>query len=675
VTTIAPYGTWESPITGKHAAAAGGGPSWVELVDGRVWWADARPGDGGRVAIVHAAPGEEPTDALPAGWNARNRVHEYGGKPFTVAGNALIFTRWEDQRLYFKDNQSGGWRYLKDNRDPRPITPMPQREHGLRYADPVAARGGTEVWCVRETITGDAPTDVRRHLVAVPLDGSAADDPGAVRVLAASHHFMTTPRPSPDGRHAAWIGWDHPAMPWDGTELCVAEVAEDGTFGPHRVLAGGPAEAVCQVEWDGPGALLAMTDPDGWWNLHRIELGSGQRRNLDPVAEELGGPLWRPGQSWFAPLGNGRHAVLRNGRLAVLDETSGLTEVLAELNWWWSSLSAENGCIACTAGGPQREITVVTVDLSAKGPDPSPRVVELTPQPAELPDATLLPRPVELMFTASDGAQIPAYVYPPTNPSYRAPDRERPPYLVHVHGGPTGRSTPLLDMEIAFFTSRGFGVVVPNYGGSTGHGRAYRERLREQWGVVDVADCATVALALAADGVADRERLVIRGGSAGGWTTAASLTAPPMVPAAGGRPVYRCGVARYPILDLTRWTADGAETHDFESRYLDSLVGPLPQAHDRYVERSPISHVDRITGPILLLQGLDDQICPPAQAERLVVALAGSGIPHAYLTFEGEQHGFRKAETIAAALNVELSFLGQVLDFDPPGVKHLELST
>jgi len=742
VTTIAPYGTWESPITAEHAAAAGGGPGWVELAGGRVWWAESRPLDGGRVAIVHAVPGEEPTDALAPGWNARNRVHEYGGKPFTVVRGVLVFTHWDDQRLYrlppaaslasptaslaapaaslaapaasLAPNVASGAlgatnvTFGAAAERPRPLTPVPDRPHGLRYADPVQARGGVEVCCVRETITGDAPTDVRRELVAVPLDGSAAEDPGAVRVLAASHRFMTSPRLSTDGRRAAWIGWNHPAMPWDGTELCVAEVAQDGTFGPHRVLAGGPAEAVCQVEWDGPDGLLAMTDPDGWWNLHRIDLGRGSpsQTNLLPVTQELGGALWRPGQRWFAPLGGGRHAVLRAGRLAVLDEAGGLTDVPCELDWWAAAMSAEDGRIAGIAGGPQHELAVVTVDLStpqtpasqltahpaapqaaasqltaqaaapqastpqATTPASAPEIVELTPQPADLPDTALLPRPVELMFTAADGAQIPAYVYPPTNPSYQAPDGERPPYLVHVHGGPTSRTNPLLDMEIAFFTSRGFGVVAPNYGGSTGHGRAYRERLREQWGIVDVQDCATVALALAADGVADAGRLAIRGGSAGGWTVAAALTA-------GGPPVYRCGTAMYPIIDLTRWVADGddVETHDLESHYLHSLIGPLPQTHDRYVERSPISHVDRMAGPILLLQGLDDQICPPAQAQRLVAALDGSGIPHAYLAFDGEQHGFRKAGTIAAALHAELSFYGQVLGFDPPGINHLDLTS
>jgi len=659
VTTIAPYGTWESPITAELAAAADGGPMWLQLAEGRVWWAEARPAEDGRVAIVRAAPGEPPTDVLPPGWNARNRVHEYGGRPFTVAGGALVFTNWDDQRLY----------RAVDGAAPLPLTPEPQRPHGLRYAEPTAA-GGAEVWCVRETMTGDAPTDVRRELVAVPLDGSCG-----VRVLAASHHFMTAPRPSPDGRRAAWIGWDHPAMPWDGTRLCVAEVTPDG-FGEPTVLAGGAGEAVCQFEWDGPDALLAMTDPSGWWNLHRVSL-DGSSRNLAPVAEELGGALWRLGQRWFAPLGGGRHAVLRSGRLAVLDEADGtVTDVPTDPDlwgFWGATLHAEDGRLAGIVAGPLHEPTVAMVDLSTMDAPAAPAgsaggggsvsVVELSVPTAEPPDPALLPRPVERTFPAEDGTPIPAYVYPPANPAYQAPDGDRPPYLVHVHGGPTGRNTPVLDLEIAFFTSRGFGVVAPNYGGSTGYGRAYRERLREQWGVVDVEDCVAVARALAAAGTADPARLVIRGGSAGGWTTAASL--------ATEGSIYRCGMAQFPILDLTTWEV---ETHDFESRYLHSLIGPLPQTHDRYVERSPVSHPERLSAPILLMQGLDDQICPPAQAERLVAVLAGSGIRHAYLAFDGEQHGFRKAETIATALHAELSFYGQVLGFDPPGVKPLRLS-
>lgn len=593
---------------------------------------------------------------LGAPWNARNRVIEYGGRPFGLVGGRLVFTNWDDQRLYT----------VSDGASPVPISPPPPRQHGLRYVVPTGSPNPGEVLCVRETITGDRPTDVQRDLVAVPLDGSAAGDPAAVRVLAASHRFLTEPKVSPDGRHLAWIGWNHPVMPWEGTELCVARIGDGGALEPHTVLAGGPSEAVCQVEWDGPDSVLALTDPDGWWNLYRITL-DGQRRNLAPVEAELGGALWQPGMRWFAPIGGGRHAVLNAGRLAVLDETAAsLTDVHTELIAWNPTLSAmDGGRIAGTAGGPHHEAAVVVTDLSMM---PAPTMINLSEpavRPYYLPDPAYLPVPVRHVFPAIDGTPVPALLYPPTNPDFTVPDGERPPYLVHAHGGPTSQCDTELDLEIAFFTSRGFGVVAPDYGGSTGYGRAFRERLNGKWGVIDVDDCAAVAIALAESGTADPERLIVRGGSAGGWTTIASLVF---------INTYRCGTARFPILDLIPWTEEGGETHDFESRYLHSLVGPLPQARQLYYDRSPVYHLDLMSSPVLLLQGLDDKICPPAQAKRLADALAGSGIPHAYLTFEGEQHGFRKASTIEAALNAELSFYGQVLGFERADVPRLELS-
>jgi dipeptidyl aminopeptidase/acylaminoacyl peptidase len=401
--------------------------------------------------------------------------------------------------------------------------------------------------------------------------------------------------------------------------------------------------------------MLALTDPDGWWNLHRVGL-DGSVRNLTPCADELGGPLWRLGSRWFAPLGGGRHAVLRGGTLAILDEDAGtVTDVDVPLAVWSDVLCAQGDIVAGIAASADRHATVVRLDLA------SGALTELTDQPRQ-PDPAYLPEPVERVFQGPDGHDIPAYVYPPRNPDFAAPDGELAPYVVHVHGGPTSRVYGLLNDDFAFFTSRGVGVVAVNYGGSTGYGRRFRERLREEWGVVDVADCAAVAQALADEGTADPARLAIRGGSAGGWTTAASLTSVR---------TYRCGTSSFPILDLLAW-AEG-ETHDFESRYLDSLIGPLPQARERYESRSPSNRVSELAGPILLLQGLEDEICPPEQAERFVAALTGSGIPHAHLAFEGEQHGFRRAENIRSALEAELSFYGQILGFTPPEVPQLPL--
>jgi dipeptidyl aminopeptidase/acylaminoacyl peptidase len=650
VVEIASYGTWKSPVTAVDAATAGGGPEWVDLYGNEVWWAESRPMEDGRVVLLRRPAGGEPREVLGAEWNVRNRVHEYGGRPWTVLdtpdGTRVAFTNWADQRVYLADPDGG---------DPVPISPEPARHHGLRYGDLTPCPGGRRVWCVRETVTGDAPTDIRRDLVAFPVSG------GEPLVLGASHHFMSGPKISPDGRHAAWLGWNHPAMPWDGTELCVAEIRSDGTFGPHRVVAGGPSEAVCQVEWEDSAHLLALTDPDGWWNLHRIGL-DGVARNLAPCEREIGGAMWKLGWRWFTPLGSGRFAVLAAGRLAILDERSRtVTDVDVDLTVWKADLIAADGVLYSAAGSPSADLAVVGLDLSS---GELTVLSSVSPQEADGIAAGYLPEPEERVFAAPDGRGIHAFVYHPANPGYTAPDGEKPPYVVNVHGGPTGRFNPVLNLDFAYFTSRGIGVVAVNYGGSTGYGRAYREVLNEQWGVVDVGDCAAVAEALAAQGIADPDRLAIRGGSAGGWTSAASMTSVR---------TYRCATVMYPILDLLRWTSEGGETHDFESRYIEGLVGRLPEHIDRYAERSPANHVDRLNGPVLLLQGLDDQICPPEQANRFVASLAGTGIPHAYLTFEGEQHGFRKAQTIETALHAEMSFYGQVFGFTPPRIPALEL--
>jgi dipeptidyl aminopeptidase/acylaminoacyl peptidase len=315
--------------------------------------------------------------------------------------------------------------------------------------------------------------------------------------------------------------------------------------------------------------------------------------------------------------------------------------------------------VVATAAGPDRAPAVVRLDLATG------ELTELTGQPS-LPERAYLPKPVARTFAGPDGRDVPAYVFPPTNPDFAAPDGELPPYVVHVHGGPTGRSGATLDLNFAYFTSRGIGVVSVNYGGSVGYGRAFREVLKDQWGIVDVRDCAAVAQALADEGAAAGDKLAIRGGSAGGWTSAASMTSVK---------TYRCGTIMYPILDLSSWTEGGGETHDFESRYLEGLVGSLPEHADRYAERSPINKVDELAGPVLLLQGLEDEVCPPVQANRFVASLDGSGIPHAYLTFEGEQHGFRRAETVEACLQAELSFYGQVFGFEPQDVPKLDLRT
>ncbi|MGW3263911.1 prolyl oligopeptidase family serine peptidase [Streptomyces sp. NPDC001056] len=644
-----PYGTWPSPIDAALAAAHDGRPDWVGFVGDETWWTEPRPGEGGRRALIRRRADGTEESLLPAPWNVRTRVIEYGGRPWTAvaegAAPVVVFGHFADQRLY--RYEPGG--------DPRPLTPLSPVGGGLRWAEPHIDLARGEVWCVLEEFTGDEPGDVRRVLAAVPLDGSAAEDRGAVRELTEERHrFVTGPRLSPDGRRAAWLAWDHPRMPWEGTELRVAEVGEDGLLHDAHTVAGGADEAVAQVEWTADGRLLYSSDRGGWWNLHRDGVP------LCPREEEFGGPLWQLGLRWFAPLDSGLIAVV-HGRgstlLGILDPESG--EIVDAAGPWTEfapSLAVHGGRVVAVGASPRTAYEVVELDTTTG------RARAVGARHRDPVDPAYYPEPQLRVFTGPDGREVHAQVFPPHHPGHAAPDGELPPYVIWAHGGPTSRVPLVLDLEIAYFTSRGIGVAEVNYGGSTGYGRAYRERLREQWGVVDVEDCAAVARALAEEGTADPGRLAIRGGSAGGWTTAASLT---------GTNVYACGTILYPVLDLTSWASGG--THDFESRYMEYLIGPFTEVPTRYTERSPASHADRLTAPFLMLQGLDDVICPPVQCEEFLARVQGRGVPHAYLTFEGEGHGFRRAETVIRALEAELSLYAQVFKLDVPDLPRLEL--
>jgi dipeptidyl aminopeptidase/acylaminoacyl peptidase len=646
-----PYGSWPSPIDAALAAAHDGRPEYAGFVGDEVWWTEPRPAEGGRRALVRRRTDGTEESVLPAPWNVRSRVIEYGGRPWagTVQDGEplLVFVNFADQRLYRW--QPGG--------EPRPLTPVSAVGGGLRWAEPQILPGRGEVWCVLEEFTGPGPSDVRRVAAAVPLDGSAAEDRRAVRELAAERHrFVTGPRLSPDGRRAAWLAWDHPRMPWDGTELVVADVDDQGRLVVPRTVAGGPEESVAQADWAADGSLLYASDRDGWWHLYRDD------EKLCGGEEEFAGPLWKLGQRWFAPLECGLIAVLHGRgslRLGILDPLTGqLADAAGPWTEFDATLAAHGDRVVSVGASPRSSWEVVELDTRTG----HARVIGCAHR--DPVDPAYYPEPQVRTFTGPGGREVHAHIYPPRNPDCAAPEDERPPYVVWAHGGPTGRSPLVLDTEIAYFTSRGIGVAEVDYGGSTGYGRQYRNRLREQWGVVDVEDCAAVALALAEEGTADRARLAIRGGSAGGWTTAASLTR---------TDVYACGTILYPILDLTSWAT--GETHDFESQYLESLVGPLAEVPERYAERSPAEHADRITAPFLLLQGLDDVICPPAQCERFLRRIEQRQVPHAYLTFEGEGHGFRRADTLVRALEAELSLYAQVFDLDIAGIPALELHT
>jgi acetyl esterase/lipase len=652
-----PYGEWPSPITAADVARGNARLSFPVMSGNSVWWQESRPAEEGRQTVLCQGPEGISRDLLPAPWNARTRVHEYGGRSFQPVPGGLLFSNFADQRLYVCPAGGG---------EPVPVTAAPDPDGGLqdRFADFTLSPLGGEVWCVRERHAGGR---ISRAIVAVPLDGSAVQDRQAVRVLVSGSDFLAFPTPSPDGTALAWISWDHPRMPWDGTELRVAQLAGPGGY---RVIMGGETESVLAPAWRDEHGLYAISDRSGWWNLYLSDCRGGQPRPLCPREEDFTGPLWQLGETPYVPLADGRLAV-RHGadeiRLAVLDPDTGeLTDVDVPYQVFFPG-GGSGQRVSGLAGGPATPLAVVEVDVDTAAVREVRRETDSPPDPAYLP----VPRAERL--TGPSGSFVHALVYPPSSPVATAPEGEAPPYIVWVHGGPTSRVHPLFDLEKAYFTSRGIGVVDVNYGGSSGYGRAYRERLRGQWGIVDVIDCTAVPLALADSGEADAKRLGIRGGSAGGWTALAAVTSGlglgTEVP--DGHGVFAAAVSYYGVSDLRGFAA---MTHDFESRYLDGLIGPLPEAEDLYVERAPVGHVAGATCPVLLLQGLEDPVVPPVQAESIARDLAAHGIPYAYLTFAGESHGFRKAETIVACLEAELSFYGQIMGFTPPGVEPIPLA-
>jgi dipeptidyl aminopeptidase/acylaminoacyl peptidase len=643
MTETIPYGAWPSPISAADVARSGVRLGFVAVAGDEVWWTEGRPSEGGRQVVV-----SRQGDVLPAPWNARTRVHEYGGTcwlpvPNGTGGHSLVFTEWGDQRLYLL--HSGG--------EPQALTPEPPIAAGWRYADLTLSTDGTEVWCVRESHADPGGHDVSRAIVAVPLDGS-----GEVREVVSGSHFLAYPRLSPDGSRLAWIAWEHPNMPWDGTELRVGSV-RNGRVSEWGTLLGGPSESVQQPLWLNNDELIVISDRSGWWNLYRLNASGGDPVPLAPRDEEFGEPLWMLGYSTFASLDDGRIVVKHGlGRdvLGVLDPQTGeLRDLDLPFTAWRPTLVASGSKVTAIAASPIEPLSVVTVDVASGSHEVLRRSLNVTPDPE------YLPQPWALVAHGPDRRDVHANVYPPHNPNATAPEGERPPYVVFVHGGPTSASPMVLDLQKAYFTSRGIGVVDVNYGGSTGYGREYRERLRGQWGVVDVEDCVAAVEELVRRGEADGGRLAIEGGSAGGWTTLAALTR---------TKAFACGTSYFGVAELVKFAED---THDFESRYLDSLIGSLPDDMDLYVQRAPLTHVDELSCPVLLLQGLEDKVVPPSQTEMFAEALRRKGIPFAYLAFEGEQHGFRKAETIIASLEAELSFYGQVFGFTPPGVPVLPL--
>ncbi len=635
---VAPFGSWKSPISAEMLVAKSVRFGDLAIDGDTLYWLEGRPEEQGRYAIVCRTPDGKTADVLPPPWSARTTAHEYGGGAFLPADGVVYFSNYDDQRI---------WR-IRPGDEPRPLTP----EGKQRFADYVLDAKRNRLISVCEDHTAGDAEPVNR-IVAVDLAT------GSVTPLVTGADFYSTPCVSPDGRELAWLAWNHPNMPWDDTAVYVAPIDVDGTLGESRLVAGGKDESIFQPAWSPDGTLYFVSDRTNWWNLYAER--DGKVSPVLPMDAEFGVPQWVFGYRTYGFLADGR-IVLRyepagEWRLAQLNPTAG---ELRDFDLPYSSVSN-------LAVGPDRALAIVS---SPTEPD---SIIEIDPSKLPLPPgegrgegsaATVLRKsspiaadpaytsiPQAIEFPTDNGQTAHAFYYPPTNREFRGPEGDNPPLVVMIHGGPTSATSASFRLSIQYWTSRGFAVCDVNYGGSTGYGSDYRNRLRDNWGVVDVADATNAALYLADQGKVDRQKLLIRGGSAGGYTTLAAL-------AFGD--VFRAGASLYGISDLELMTSD---THKFESRYLDQLVGPYPQERERYRDRSPIHHLAGFTEPVILLQGLEDKIVPPNQAELILESLKTRGIPVAYVPFEGEQHGFRRAENIIRAQEAELYFYSKILGF------------
>ncbi len=620
---IAGYGAWESPITAESIARGGIRLTDVETDGDDVYWQEMRPADGARYVIVSDG------DVTPKEFSARTLVHEYGGGSFRVFDGDCYFANLADQRVY---------RQI-DGGAPAALTP----EARVRFADFDRDAGRDRLVAVAEDHSAEG-AEASNRIVAIGIDGEAEP-----RTLVEGADFYSNPRVSPDGKHMAWLCWDHPNMPWDGTELWVAALTEDGEVGEKWLIAGGEAESVFQPEWSPFGQLYFVSDRTGWWNLYRK--GTDAIDAVLPKEAEFGLPQWVFRMSTYAFLASGRIVcTFSEGgteRLAVLDpQTSELTEIESGYSAFGSIRTAGEQVVFLGASATRRS-AVVQMDIATG------EAMELKRSSDTDVDPEYVAVAEPVVFPTEGGRQAYGYYYPPKNPAFAAPDGELPPLVVHSHGGPTGATGDSLSLGVQYWTSRGIAVVDVNYGGSTGYGREYRERLQGTWGIVDVEDCANAARYLVERGVVDGARLAISGGSAGGWTTLCALTF---------TDVFQAGASHFGVSDAGALARD---THKFESRYLDGLIGPYPEREDVYDERSPIENADRLACPVIFLQGLEDRIVPPDQSARMAQAIREKGIPVALLEFEGEQHGFRRAENVQRALEAELYFYGRVFGFAP----------
>ena len=627
--SLAPHGAWASPITidlllnGAVSIGRGAMPRW----DGDdLYWSELRPTEAGRQVIVRRSGGVN-ADVIPAGYNARTRVHEYGGGHYAVHDGTVWFANFDDQRIYRQER--GG--------EPKPITPAVD----IRHADLLVESGRGRIFAVREDHTTGAGEAVNT-LVALDWKG----DREAITV-AAGNDFYSSPRISPDGRRLAWLTWNHPNMPWDGCELWVGELDAKGAATGARLVAGGPTESIYQPEWSPGGELYFVSDRNDWWNIYRAQ-GDGD----EPVchrAAEFGSPQWSFGQTNYAFVGAQEIACLYSEaggtKLGRIDTVKGTVQNTELLYTGLSGIAASRRRVALVATSPTLSERILVVDL-----DSGAQEVAKVSNPAHIdPGYFSIPQAIE--FPTEGGLTAHAYYYPPKNKDYAAPAGEKAPLVVHCHGGPTAAASPGFNLEVQYWTSRGFGIVDVNYGGSSGYGRAYRLRLNGNWGVVDVDDCVNAARHLVRRGLADGKRVAITGGSAGGFTTLVALTK---------RDFFNAGASHFGVGDLISFVK---ETHKFESHYLDTLVGPYPERADLYRDRSAVNFADGLCCPVILFQGLEDRVVPPSQAEEFVAVCKRKKLPYAHLAFEGEQHGFRQANNIRRSIEGELYFYSKIFDF------------
>jgi dipeptidyl aminopeptidase/acylaminoacyl peptidase len=624
---IASYGSWKSPISSDLIVSATVGLGAVSYDGDDIYWLEGRPSEGGRYVIVRRSTDGTVTDITPQPFNVRSRVHEYGGGAFLVFEGTIYFTNFTDQRVYVH----------KAARTPQPLTP----EGKLRYADFCLERMRTRLLCVCEDHSQENSEPVNK-IVSIDLNS------GAVTTLIEGNDFYSSPRLSGDGSQLAWLSWNHPHMPWDSTQLWLAKINPDGSIGETECIAGGEHESICQPEFSPQGKLYFSSDRTGWWNLYRRHY-DGIIEPLFPLNAEFGYPHWVFGESVYG-FASEDHLICtytQNGRwyLASLNSDH---KTLVNLDIPFTSIShlqVNHHQVLFIGASPTQPTAIVQLDLEQG-------TTAILKQSSNLDiDSGYLSVPEAIAFPTTNGKTAHAWYYPPQNRDYLAPEGELPPLLVKSHGGPTAATSASFNLRIQYWTSRGFAFCDVNYGGSTGYGREYRQRLKGNWGIVDVDDCVNAAKYLGATGKVDPHKLAISGGSAGGYTTLAALTF---------KDTFQAGASYYGVSDLEALARD---THKFESRYLDGLIGNYPEQRAIYLKRSPINFPDRLSCPVAFFQGLEDKIVPPNQAEMMVEVIKNKGIPVAYVPFEGEQHGFRRAENIKRALDGEFYFYSRIFDY------------